>query len=87
MFSSSISDMVAIENKTYKAVPCMKSSMQNKKDTASCRNEIEDFRETFKLWNQNSSAQFFFFFKLRKFQVLRISLADMYEVPTLVIST
>ena len=62
MFSSSISDMVAIENKTYKAVPCMKSSMQNKKDTASCRNEIEDFRETFKLWNQNSSAQFFFFF-------------------------
>ena len=88
MFSSSISDMVAIENKTYKAVPCMKSSMQNKKDTASCRNEIEDFRETFKLWNQNSSAQFFFFFfKLRKFQVLRISLADMYEVPTLVTST
>ena len=31
MFSSSISNMVAVENKTYKAVPCVKSLMQNKK--------------------------------------------------------
>lgn len=61
MFSSAISNMVAVENKTYKAVPCVKSLMQNKKDTVSYSNEIEDFRETFKLWNQNSSAPIFCF--------------------------
>lgn len=85
MFSSSISNMAAVENKTYKAVPWVKSLMQNKKYTSSYRNEIEDFRETFKLWNQNSSAPIFF--KLKKFQILRISLANMYKVPTLVTST
>lgn len=29
----------------------------------------------------------FFVFRLKKFQVLRISMADMYKVPTLVTST